>query len=742
MKKNTKLKYLSFLAVSALALGVAALNNDTVEASAATPTTFEMDYGAAVRLTGDDTTGYGIRYTATIDASEYVSTDKYYVMIIPSGWIQKYSLTGENCDYYDVLVNQNGKVWQGTDEERTINIMETVPKKDGNKYTINGSITNVKYENSYRTFFGLAYKTDADGNNRVYAEFTEGDNVRSISEVASKALNDKEENYTTTQVDFLNKVIKSAYNAEMGKASTDEQVDLPKITAESVKLALEKDKTYQLSAPSGIPADIGIDVEWKTSDKTQVEVSQDGLITVKADNAVADITASVLGTEYTMANCVAENVILNDFSKENSYKDLRTLTNGTYSGEWSESVTLGGETRYGVVKAPYDPSYRKFYVTFDKQLGQVSAIGGDFDYISAWVYLETEATGTAMNTSWSMVGDTFNVNQWQEIKITKEFIEASGSQSFWSYYCPATYDSVLDYFWYCHARDGEGIYKDRPLIRLGGDFTSAANLYIDCVSVVRTSVEEYVVPNSGTEFAVPTAKLMDIDGTLLDIQTTAEVTYKASETGTTSDVTVEDGKFSVKSGIYTLKYIFTNGGSTIEKEESFSVARAPMAENMLEDFDAPESLKNFWNRNAHSMSVEQKAENVWLGSHADGSGVEKTGVAVVNGYGNTYALKFNRTAAELNALGLDENDTISVTFMFEGITYGVAPTIFGVTMKTAYPNAWYTYDISVADIIAANTSLDAFLTNAGSDGSGVVLDMGVTSKGRLYIAEISFTKNA
>ncbi|MBQ3219822.1 MAG: Ig-like domain-containing protein [Clostridia bacterium] len=689
LTKSLKITFLAILAVVVSILGVMMMESRYVSA---TVDTFQMVSGAEARIVGSNTEDYGIRFKANIhkDDEDLKETDRFFVMIIPSGWIDTYGLTN-GCDYYKILVEDNGKVAEG--ENRTVNIMESLPELVGDYYEIKGSITNVKYANSFRDFFGIVYKTDADGvSNRKYAKFVDGENERNISQVVSAELNVG--GHLKEQTDYMLDMVKNAYNAQKGNATATE--DLPAISAESVALAIEKDKTYQLTAPVGIPENIDIEVKWTTSNENSATV-ENGLVTVKSDNANADIKVKVLGTEYQMASVSKADFVLNDFSKEDSYKDLRTKSSGVYDGEWKEEVTLGGETRNGVVKIANDTANRHFYVTFDDSYDVLKKISDNFDYITVSLYYETAETVSIQNTSWSMKGEVFSSNTWVDVKITKEFISAEGSVSFWSYYMPATgYETVSDYFWYCHARGGAGIYVGRPLLR--PDYAGEGYLYVDSITLhSNAEVEDYVVPNAGETFKIPTATFKDSAGAIVSTETNATVTHNGST------VEVVDGKFTAESGIYNINYATTYNGEEITKTISFDVARAPMAANMLEDFNDISSLENVANANDSSSAREE-----WLPTY-DGA----TGVVRVNLYMSDVNGKFNRTLDELKEMTIN---SITVKLWIDA-PWTPSVTIFGVS-KTTKQKEWVEITLTKEEIIAANTSWDNFLSIYSSEGTG------------------------
>ncbi len=741
MKRKNLLKVFSVFAVSALTAGALAIGTPTVEASAATNETFEMQAGASVRLPVGDETVYGIKYTAQIHSSEYVETDKYYVMIIPTGWLKtwvvdesEYTLSktyDENCDYYDILVNKVGKDPSfDNPENRTINIMESTPKAKGDLYTISGSIVDVMYANSYREFFGIVYKTDANGENRVYAEFNEGENVRSISQVASAALNDLSYGYTTDQKDDLKDLVTDGYNAWLGNDSTTDE--LPIVSAESVSLALEKDKTYQLNAPDSSDEFIeklGLDVDYTTTDETQATVTDEGLVTVKADGAQATVKSLVLGQEYTVAGIVQDSIVLNGFDTEATRRHFRNNSAWNWtSGEWMESVEIGGETRYGVVKEAYDTTYKMYYMTFDKTLAQLQGISDDFDYISISLYVETEETGTVQNTSWSMMGEIINLNEWCELKISKDFITAENSISYWSYYKTDAYETVSDYFWYCHASDGFGFGSYVPMIKFPSSFTSAANVYVDSVTLVRSEID-YTTPESGTEFSSSIAKLKGIDGAIVATsENPVTVSYQTNSTSSASDVTLTDGKFTAKVGIYTLNYNLVYGEKNYNTITSFSIARPAMAANMLENFDDAVSLDNVLNAN----NITDASLEDW---HAEYDG--HTGVVQVSGKGSQVNLKFNRTQAELNAIDFDY---ITVN-MYVDVGWILTNTqIFGV-VKTLQNRQWITVTVTKEELITAHGSVEAFFQEFSSEGLGRKFAYFGCHEATFYIDEISFGKN-
>ena len=472
-------------------------------------------------------------------------------------------------------------------------------------------------------------------------------------------------------------------------------------------------------------------------------------------DAVDTLGNKNVATESFYVRSKMSGEILEDFTDSLSAENVRSNSN---SSVWFNTVTKGGETKNGVVKVdatnvnttekPKNGNENYFYVKFNRALTMLETIDGDFDYLSVKLYVETEQAfeNNQINLwSWAKKTSPVEVNKWQEVKISKEMImRVNGSDSYWSadYYSDKkghtnNYNDEMEYFWNVHADDG---INTTSLFQIKG-LTSPLSVYFDEVALVRIDVEDYQVPFEGDAFKLPLATLSGVDGTTL-ISSTAnstQVTFKAGTNATPEVVNIDsDGKISVENGEYNVKYNLTVGQNTYIKEFNFIAQRKPMADNMLEDFDSALSLSNLWNANAGAMSAQLKVQNVWYSSYEN-----KTGVASVNGYGNDMRIRFNRTAAELKALGLDENDTISVTLLWTTTASysAVTTTVFGIALPATPINTWKTYDISIADIISANTDLNTFLEKAGSDGAGVQIKGNIGQTTTLYVAEITFTKN-
>ena len=256
--------------------------------------------GASVRM-GDHK---GIRFVATIDKVN--ENSKYYVMIIPESWVNTYKLNESgNKDYYDVLYKAGKRSEIDVKEGETVSmlVMQSEPtlQKGGaykDLYLIRGSIVNIKYDNSNTKFFGVAFEEKADGT-LVYADGQKEYSYRSITNVASAALNDADADYGEENIASLNKMVKDAYNVSLGKQE-NEQVDLPEMSVHSdINLSVQNGSTYQATVKN-MP-DIGIDVKWRLTRSGAGEllstIDENGKITVADQDINCFGYAKVLGNE-------------------------------------------------------------------------------------------------------------------------------------------------------------------------------------------------------------------------------------------------------------------------------------------------------------------------------------------------------------------------------------------------------------------------------------------------------------
>lgn len=182
-----------FLTVAGISLN--ASKTEAQAQSAFQTVAFNMDKGASVRLTSSELNN-GLKFTAYMSKADYESVEtesvSYGVLIVPYDYIENgYEITVDNV-FGKTPVYSSAETL-GTGQKRIVNLScdeMTLDKDDAGRYLVQGSITDILTKNLTREFFGLAYMTN--GTDYRFADYTEGENVRSMVYVAQLALEDDE----------------------------------------------------------------------------------------------------------------------------------------------------------------------------------------------------------------------------------------------------------------------------------------------------------------------------------------------------------------------------------------------------------------------------------------------------------------------------------------------------------------------------------------------------------------------
>ncbi|MBE5751234.1 MAG: hypothetical protein E7357_02355 [Clostridiales bacterium] len=178
-------------------------------------TDFHMVKGASIR-TNEGTSG--IRYTAEFDEDLYneISLDEN----------REFGMVITKLDYYNQAMASNANdLIAGLNElgnnkyvlitESSANPLKVYPYTTETKvtYRISGALTNIQYDHADWTWMGVGVIVETDGENvrYTYAVHTVDDSARTTSYVASAALNNPNENFTSVEKATLkNYVYKSA----------------------------------------------------------------------------------------------------------------------------------------------------------------------------------------------------------------------------------------------------------------------------------------------------------------------------------------------------------------------------------------------------------------------------------------------------------------------------------------------------------------------------------------------------
>ena len=166
--------------------------------------------GASVRL---HATSYGIRFTSVID--NYDADYTYGMYIFPTEYLD---------DYTSGSIVEHAKSKAGG----TLAGGECTTYLNGSTYQMNGALTGLKYNNLNREWIAIAYAQDGGGN-VTYSELSDS---RNIVWVSGAALEDEDEEYTTTEQTILDNFIKLGYHQAIGteEAAAKASNQLPAIS--------------------------------------------------------------------------------------------------------------------------------------------------------------------------------------------------------------------------------------------------------------------------------------------------------------------------------------------------------------------------------------------------------------------------------------------------------------------------------------------------------------------------------
>ena len=451
-------KLLCCLGICALAVvgGVTAMSTSKTVNAAAEGSTFTM-LGGSIRL--NETTP-GIRFQASIsneeyqaivnpDSATYDATAVFGMMIAPVDYMTGIE-AGE--DYIVELAKKELSVspiihysqpWQKEAEEG-----EPV---DTNWY-INGSISNVLYENSNRDFFGIAFIRTGEAGSYKYT-YPQLDSIdamcRSMSEIAIKAREDKTWTYSDDQYKIIDKYIARGVNLANGAdkdATPTVTVSLAK--ARSMYLVGE---TFDLAA-SFAPTALDLKIEYTTSDPTvakitgsTVEILGEGtaeiMATVRNYGTTLDITPATMSIMAGTLELTAPNYMAVGSAKQLSV---------TFSGMEVPSVVYSAEnmnvngasltpTKAGATTITANVSYEGVTATLSKDVKVIdfgNTTGTTFDLatdLSLWQYRNTNEDTDVTITYENNVGDgratpyAFNALKYSRPQNNGEYRKTTGN---------------------------------------------------------------------------------------------------------------------------------------------------------------------------------------------------------------------------------------------------------------------------------------------------------------------------
>lgn len=664
MKKTLKLGFVAILAVIAVAFGALTASLFNPKKAYAADNNFNMVAGASVRLSDENR---GIRFTAEFSKDFLDEEAAYRMMIIPADWLTKYSLTA-GADYYKTLVEDNNLT--------NVAVMNCTPFVYGENYRIQGSLTDIQEKNLNRKWFGIAYREK--DNARVYADFNDGENQRSICEVAGAALNDLTENYSEDSKTYLTNQVLNTYKKVSGnsEATMDNVKSLYTITTDNTNFLItkgdSKELSYTLTATDNTIADkLGLKLGYYSDNGELMTVADDGTVTASSENSgMVTVGAVLLGEKVTdkavkaMVRSEMAGNMLEDYadecSKSQFARDMQKDVNGNVATEWLSDFN----GRNGVVKLKSGVNTILSSGSVDGNAGCVrffynrsyeQMINLDFDYISIWAYFEkgdsaSEAETVDIKNGSLVLGSALEFGKWTELKIAK----SDFSKTFYTSYekfC-ARHDQAVMH---------DGIANNGTMILSTG--IEGINVYLDGVAFVKAEVTGDA-PVAGVEYTVPDVKLLGIDGKVLETQSVVTATRNGVE------VTVADNKIAnIYRGTYNLAYKITAGNNVVSYDLTYNVG---MAANTLEDFDDSTSVSSV-KTTVNGTYADTAFYATWHESFAGRVGVVETVTTIMGGYGQAKInIRFNRTYEELTAM-CEDFDYVSMWVYIDAENYfGVA----------------------------------------------------------------------
>lgn len=371
--------------------------------------------GASVRAVND---GYnGIRFEAEV-GKEVDENAKYYVMIVPYSYMD--GITG---DYYAEL----------SAKYSTLAVMESTPylnevddgTRKANTYYVRGSLVNLKYNNLNRKFFGIAYK-EVNGV-RTYAEFVEGENVRSVAQVSSRALNaaaykgeSLSESMRTALEAFVNKAVYQANGKTETEADNAAKVEF---TLDRTTLNLTPGESYTLKC-ANLPSNADIEILNATDNGNIATING---LTVTAGNVTGEtyVKAYIAGQyRYVLVNVQTTQAKIGVWA--GSVWDIENESYSLTDERMTELADAGVNMILGVWHNPDEASWT--YKLFAESLDRADELG-------IKVYPKYTGDGSTVPSYWNhnaiggfLVWDEPGIGKFAEIKTICASLEEKTSK--------------------------------------------------------------------------------------------------------------------------------------------------------------------------------------------------------------------------------------------------------------------------------------------------------------------------
>ncbi|MBR1891018.1 MAG: Ig-like domain-containing protein [Clostridia bacterium] len=325
--------------------------NESVVWADGEATYFRMEYGASIRYKADST---GIRFRAKVGAGKYAEVvadeNKTFGMLI----VPNFMLTDNNIksDYiaqlHTAYPTQTLGIIEITNEKETDPGVLAI---EGDGYLFSCALTNIKYNNVNRDFFGIAFIKTAGENDVVtyeYATFNQSENVRSVVFVASNAINREATNQEKSAIlqGFIDDGIKKA--AGLTKNDPVPQINvtlygedkLENMTVgQKARLNVVMTRTVE---ETEVEMQTSVKYAFTSSDPAVATVTPDGIVTATgAGETTITATNAALGEGKTLYATVTVQAPEEDENVEVKNLPAEFYTTSGWTGNYIPSANDG-----------------------------------------------------------------------------------------------------------------------------------------------------------------------------------------------------------------------------------------------------------------------------------------------------------------------------------------------------------------------------------------------------------------
>lgn len=625
MKKSKLLSLLSGIGCLALATGAVAQVNASAETTlgGVDVSSFRMEYGAGIRFkAGDPTYKNGIRFKATLADEAYEELEKldgvnYGLLIIPADIVKANPLTienlfGQNAVYCleDPKLDGEETGCECTKQHVASVEYETLvddSATDGVK-NLRGSIVDILDSNITREFVGLGY-IEYNGQYVLAANAKDDagvedvkNNTRSMAYVAQLAIEDGKDDSSNTIYNnyvkaYAESTSKFAYTVNHYLPDENGEYGEPVVEKAYGKLNTEVSATHILKST----------VDGAAQDYTAYRLHEISSTSKAKGNLYAN-GRTVLNAYYVPMNTSFQTVVNNTgyfLLGANTNTEEKTKLEGATTA-WHDTITLGGETKEGVVQinTTYADQWTagKFNMCF-KGSEYLKAVENGYSYIKLHIYIVADETVKELNLlSKNKSVATAKTGEWVDLIVplaklnqadtylfgksqtdfTKAAVEVYGAMGAFQY------DSAVKAF----------LCTNSVNTNVTGLTTTDITYYIDEVSWgIDTKAPEITVSGVAEEmfegtFTEPTVTVADDMALQSRLDSTVEKKLYKVDGETRTEVAFTDGAATLTKGSYV--YVVTADdriytdvvGNVATKEVAFEVVEK---QDVVITFD---SLKN------------------------------------------------------------------------------------------------------------------------------------------------------